>query len=90
MRGIRLIPRLGRECPARSRRLREAQLVSWRRRHSSEHSYAAASRADALFSPVPSASLLDDSLALPRCALALSNLCLTSVTGPQADEGPLG
>ncbi len=60
-----------------------------RQRRSHEHSYAAASRAGALFSPVPFAVLPDDSSALPRDSLALKVLRVTSVAGSEADTGLL-
>jgi len=69
-----LIPRPGPECPACPLHLREAQPVSRRQRHLLEHSCAAVSRADVLFSPVPFAFLLDDSSVLPRGSLALKHL----------------
>ena len=71
--------------PACSQPPPEAQPVSRRQRHSREHSYVAASRADALFAPVPFAFLLDGSLALARCSLAaLKDLRVMSVAGSES------
>src|SRR5215472_8477730 len=64
-------PRPEREYPKCSRHPRAAQLAGWRQRLYSEHSYAAASRADGLFSPTPFAFLPDDSSASARRPLVL-------------------
>ncbi len=83
------IPRLQRECPKYSRHPHAAQLLGWPQRLYPEHSYAAAFRADGLFSPTPFAFLPDDSSALPRCPLALKEQVATSVAGSRSGYRPV-